>query len=306
MNIKKAFTPILLMAEVFYPYINKKGFLTNAIKRVIDGGFYEGAETSIVQYDDERKIISRISKENNFILTQWIIGIFQEEGLSLSSIDNILRKKSVQRAKELIYMAAECNTKKLGLGSGKDPGEKKRMEAVKYFYESLHELCEEISLYKGMNLILEPFDRYAHKKKLFGPTEDTVQLIQRLRQRFLSIGISWDSAHTALSGEDIFKSLSMARDYIKQIHLSNAVLDKNDSEYGDNHIPMGGRGFLSIDTAVNIFKKAIEFDLFIKKKISVSIEVRTKDGQDPWETEKNCRKFLLKAWKKTIEGGAVL
>lgn len=297
MNLFDAFYPSIILAEMLFPYRDKSGVIADSVERIAEGGFYRCIEIGFISNGDERRRIKNITAANSLSVTQWMTSVLTGEKLNLSSIDSVLRAKSVARLKELMYNAAECGVVNLAVVSGPDPGKEFRKDATESFFDSMCELSEALSIYKGMNLIFEPLDREAHKNMLIGPTSEAIDIVKRLRKISPDIGISWDSAHVALCGEEIEDSLAQANEYIFLIHLSNAILDKYDAGFGDHHMFIGSPGFLTMELISKLFKRAIDMELFYKKIPSVAVEVRTLEGNDPWETEKHCREILLKSWQ---------
>ena len=93
--------------------------------------------------------------------------------------------------------------------SGADPGPALREAAGKAFFEA----CCEIGAHGkkfGVELLLEPLDRLANKRNLLGPTDETLAMIQALRQAGVSISFAWDAAHAALNEENLEQSLDAA------------------------------------------------------------------------------------------------
>lgn len=301
MEILETFNPSILLSEIYYPYRFQKGIMVDAIKRIADEDFFRGIEIDVIEEANDRKRIKNVIDSKGIVLTQWMTSIILREKLNISSIDKALRKKSIMRIKEYINSAAECGVTNLAVISGPDPGLKLRKFATESLYDSLCELTDSVSEYNSMRVIIEPLDRGVHKNMLIGPTNEAISLVNKVRKLYPEIGISWDSAHVALCGENIYESLELSCGYISQIHLSNAVLDVNHPDFGDYHIKMGSPGFLNKQTIARIFKKAIDIGLFIKVKPCVSIEVRTKEGNDPSRGKDYCKKVLLDAWDFLME-----
>jgi sugar phosphate isomerase/epimerase len=300
-SLSKIINPTMLVSELFFYSVSENGSWQRIIKKVIDDQFYGGVEIGVIIDASERHAVRNLCARNNLVLTQWISPYFIKNHLSLTSFDKEVRKHSIKKAKELIAYAAESGAKNFALISGDDPGAAGREEALKIFKDSLIELCEEILSYQGMTLLLEPVDRGIHKNQLIGPTSEAVILVAEIKKKFTCIGISWDSAHVALMGESLTESLEISRDYISQIHLANAILDKKDPNFGDHHMKMGAPGFLTASQGAKLIQHGLEIDLFSENRIGVSLEVRSKPGEDPWAIEHTCRDFLFKIWERLEE-----
>lgn len=106
----------------------------------------------------------------------------------------------------------------------------------------------------------------------------------------------------ALCGEHVLESVATYNEFIDQIHLANAILDRSHSDFGDYHVPPGAPGFLTTDKIALIMDCAIKAELFGEARPGVSVEIRTADGGDPWATEALCRRVLSEAWDMYLSG----
>lgn len=93
-----------------------------------------------------------------------------------------------------------------------------RKDAAEIFYQTLSEICEEAAKY-NINVLVEPLDRGAHKKRFLGPTSEAVALFARVRESYPNVGFAFDTAHAALNGENIYEALELAKPYINQLHF---------------------------------------------------------------------------------------
>ena len=296
MRMTDAITPSILLSETHFPCRYDQGVVPDAVARVADEGFFRSIEISDVPDARDRKRIGQVVRDYGLAATQWMSNTLVHEGLNLSSIDEVVRKKSVARMIEMVEPAIECAVTTLAVLPGPDPGPPVRAQATEALYASLTELCEALAARSEMRLALEPLDREAHKNGLLGPTREFVALFGRLRETFPSAGVSWDTAHVALCGDDVFASFDASRDVIAQIHLANAVLDSDDSRFGDHHMEIGPPGFLTVETIARLFRRGIDSGFLPEKRPPVAIEVRTLAGCDPWRTAARGQAVLEGAW----------
>lgn len=296
MKLNNAFRPGISLAETHFSFWRAKRVIAEAVSRVADEGFYECVEIADINDVSDRKRIGKIVRSHDLVLTQWMTSILTSENLNLCSLDAELRKKSVARIKDCFEPAIECGVRKIAVLSGPDPGPALRADARKALHTSLCELAEALKTFGSVYLLIEPLDREAHKKGLIGPTPEAVSLIRNLRQSHPLTGLSWDSSHAALCGEDILESLSICKPYIVQLHLANPVLDHDRSDFGDNHIPLGAPGFLTLQKVADLFQKAAEIGLFVGQRLCISVEIRTPENVDPWQIVTEARHSLVKAW----------
>jgi len=291
-----AFLPSLLIGETHFHFGNVDGAVAEAVRRVAEEGYYNSVEIPFLRSKEDRRKIASSTIAAGIAVTTWLSGQLYELELNLSSPRGQLRRKSVAVAKDYLNQAAEYNAQRFGILSGPDPGPELRNDAMKSLDESISELCEFARRIGSIGILLEPLDRGAHKNGLVGPTSVFVPFVRGLRERHPNISIGWDTAHIALCGEDWGASLEASRDIIDGIHLSNAVLDKSDEEYGDHHMRIGPPGFLTIRTIASMFRRAVQIGLFYGRRPQVAVEVRSLSNDDPWRTESHCRDVLESAW----------
>ena len=277
------FIPSLLVPEVFHPIKREKNFTADLLESMVEENFYRSVELGDGFDEKERKRILAVTKKNGIDVTQWLTFLIEENNLDVSSMDTSLRKKTVRTIKDSLPLAAEIGAKNIALVTGDDPGPEKWADGIEGLYESLCEIAEAAKVYK-MNLLIEPLDRFAHKKRIIGTTEETVELLTRVQKTSNNVGIAFDTAHAALNGEDVFEALEIGKDLIHQIHFSNAVLNTNSDLYGDFHMEIGEPGFLTVDKISAILQKAHELGIQAEDGLRVAVEVRGKMNKE------NCMK----------------
>lgn len=291
MKLSERFYPSLLVSESFYPLLKEEDKLYQAVESVLREGYYQRIETGVLKTARAREKFIALVKELGIGFTQWITTDINELHLNPSATDKKLRKKTIDNICTLVEVAAESGADRVAMVSGPDPGEKLREEAQKGIEEVLFAVTEKMLEYPGMQLLLEPLDRGAHKNNFIGPTSVAVELMKKVNEVHENCRLSWDSAHMALNKENLKESLRLAGPYIGHIHLANAVLNPAQEGYGDWHMPMGKPGFLDIDCGRKILCDAASF-LRDGSYMGVSIESRCQDGQNPYENESVCREFL--------------
>lgn len=300
MKLKKLVKPSILFSELFYPWSREEEKMFEAIKRISEDEYYQSMEIGPIKSSKTRSKIAKIKEDKEIVLTHWLTPALIEQGLNPSTIDSSLRKQTIAALKELVDIASECGINNVALISGEDPGLEKREEARKGLEEVIFSLCHKASEYEGMNVLIEPLDRGKHKNNLIGPIKEAVDLLDKIHSQYSNLYLSWDSAHAALNEEDLMESIEFANDRILQIHLSNAVLDKDSELYGDNHMDIGAPGFLDDQMGYNIINKFAHVTKDHPLSHYASVEVRTPAGEDPFEYEKRSRTFLKNILEKKI------
>jgi hydroxypyruvate isomerase len=300
--LKEKFKPSILLSETHFHRQSENGVYPAALAKIAEEGYYEGVEIGQISAGTDRSRFREIVEQSKITVTQWYTFLIDHERLNISSCDENLRQKSVRRIKEQLYLAAECGARHVALISGPDPGIAMRQAATEATATSLCEICDEAWHLASLFVLIEPLDRAAHKNKLIGPTQEAVSLVRKVKNSCSNIGISWDTAHSALCGEDIFASLVLAKDHIRQMHLANAILERNDPGFGDHHRPLGLPGFLTEQIIGRLCRTVLDQDLFAGARPCLAAEVRTGIDGDPWQTDILGRMTIQRAWNLAVSG----
>src|SRR5699024_372137 len=208
-----------------------------------------------------------------------------KHGFDISSLNRDWKNKSIDFIKKNIYLRAEAGASNIALVPGENPGLNLIKESSQQLTERLYDICYEARKF-NINILIEPLDRNVDKNCLIGPTNEILDVIKNVKKKYNNIGLAFDTAHPALNGEDIIKSINMANSELYQIHFSNAVLEKGHKLFGDRHIPIGNPGFLNIEKISDFLKKASTISEKTNRKIPIAIEVRTDKNDDLKEKER--------------------
>lgn len=290
--------------ELFKPLETHENLMVDCLEGLADTGFYQGVETGFFFASDSIRRVRDCCEKNDWQLTMWATPTLLAEQLNLSSLDGNIRNKSRQRATELIHYAAECGADKIGLPSGDYPGDDLCEQAKKALFEVLCEAGETLSQYPDMQILLEPLDRYAHKRQLIGPIRESMEWFAPLHQECPNIFIHWDSAHEALGGIDLIESLRLAKPFLSQLHLCNAVLDSEHPLYGDWHMDVGQGpeyrtpGYLTPDVGAAIIREVASWPTTVGCQATyAAVEMRSHLGDDMWHKEETSRRFLARCFE---------
>jgi sugar phosphate isomerase/epimerase len=167
-------------------------------------------------------------------------------GLDLHSLDEGVRRSSVEQAKKYVDEAYLIGARLMDLNPGKDPGPEHRERAKEAAVESLTRLCEYAASRATdyvLPLSMENFDRELDKKLLLGPTAETIEVVAAVRRRCPNMGITPDLAHLMILGEDPAQSVREMDGMVFHAHLANYIIaDRNDPRWGDSHPPFWVEG----------------------------------------------------------------
>lgn len=291
MAIPVGIVPSLLLPEVYAPWKAEPGFLVEQIDKAGREGFYRSVEIGPIADAADRSAIKRVCAEHGLRVAAWLTQVLDEEKLDLTAIDETLRLRSVEGLKRALPAAIACGATTVALVGGPDPGPALRERGYDSFVKSLTAICIEAGNL-GATVMFEPLDRFAHKKRLIGPTDEAVQAFARVRANCPTFGFAFDTAHAALNEEDIAASLAIAGEQVVNLHLSNAVLDKNDPLYGDHHMMPGAPGFLTIERAAAIVAEVVALGL---RDVRVAIEARAQPGDHRHFTAEAADRFFKAA-----------
>lgn len=291
MSLPSFILPSLLVPEVYGPWKSQKGFVPAQLEAAAQEGFFRSVEVSPVLDPQDRAAVRRITGDHGIYLSCWLTEVLDAEKLDLTSLDESLRQHSVEVIKRHLPAAAETGARTVAFIGGPDPGPDLRERGYEAFYRSLSALSAEAANL-GMTVMFEPLDRFAHKKRLIGPTAEVVGAFARVKAEHPDFGMAFDTAHAALNEEDIAASLTLARGQIVNIHLSNAVLDSLSPLYGDHHMKPGAPGFLTVDLAAAIVAQAAREGMGREQGLPVAIEARARPGEQEQAMASLTKTFL--------------
>ena len=194
-----------------------------------------------------------------------------------------------------IEYARALNSKKIVFASGPDLPEDRTGAK-----ERLAELIDLIAkqLPRDVILALEPTDRDIDKHFLFGPLDETVDFIKKMRRYVPNLGLLLDMCHVPLMHETLESSIEKADGTLVHIHLGNCKLDDSTSPfYGDKHIPWGYEGAMyGEDEGVQFLEMLKRIGYFDKKGATVSFEMRPYEGMSD---EESLDKWVA-VWERAI------
>lgn len=290
--------------ELFMPLERDERRMAGVLKPLAELGFYRGVETGIFFEKENIHTVRDICERNGLSLTMWASPYLQREQLSLSSLDDELRERSIQKAILLLNYAVECGADKIGMPSGDYLGDALCAQATEALTDSLSRIGRVAERFPGLHLVLEPLDRYVHKKQLMGPMREVCAWFAELRQVCPGIYLHWDSAHEALGGIDLMESLELAGPYLEQLHLCSAVTDSSHPLYGDWHMDMGQPpdfetpGFLTPEVGAQILRRVASRPAAPGVEATyAAVEMRSHHGDDMWHKEETARAFLIRCFQ---------
>ena len=213
-----------------------------------------------------------------------------------ASVNEADRRRAYDAMMREIEFALELGSKKIVFGSGPDdPSD--HNGAKERFFEFIMKVTESIP--SGVSLSFEPTDWDIHKRFLFGPLDETVDFIKRVRAAgFPGIGLLIDMCHVPIIHETLESAIAKGGDVLNHIHLGNAVI-KNaaDPLYGDCHPAWSYPGSeFTEDDAVRFIKMLGDIGYLGNEGATVSFEMRPYTNTS---SEESLEKFVS-VWKRAI------
>lgn len=303
MSIPPGLVPSLLLPEVYGPWKFEPGFVARQIEQAAADGFYRSVEISRIQDTNDRDAIRAVCGEHAIRVSCWLTQVIDDEKLDLTAIDETLRLRSVEAIKRQMPDAVACGASTIALVGGPDPGPALRSKGYDSFVGSMTAICD-AAADLGAKVMFEPLDRFAHKKRLVGPTDEAVAAFARVREQHPSFGLAFDTAHAALNEEDVAGALALAGEQVANLHLSNAVLDKADPLYGDHHMMPGAPGFLTVEAAATIVAGAARLAAAAGGGLPVAVEARARPTDERQATAAVATDFLKQVFARAAAAPA--
>ena len=232
-------------------------YLLRSIRQIIDDPFFGGIEITQIKDPGLRAQVAKMLADAKMEVTYSAqpVQLLNEENLvdptDISSLDEVHRRRAIERLKACIDEALEIGAVRIGVISGKDPGAAHRLSAIEALILSLDELCvyaRERSRALGrdpLEISLELFDRRDErgcKHQLIGPAREAVKVAHTLRHQMghKNFGLMYDLSHLPLLDGDGLQSetpavLKLLAPYLNHVHIGSCVLDPESPIYGDTH-----------------------------------------------------------------------
>jgi len=294
---------------IIYPMIfpevgNGKEPICEKIRKILEDPFFGAVTIGRVKNTNDREKLRQLLNLSGITVIYGVGAPLSLMRLNLHSFNEGLRKKSVEEMKKLIDEAYFLNARIFEVIPPKDPGKERRAKAKMLLIKSLSEQCE-YARKKASNYIIsisiETFDRTVDKKLLLGPTQEAVDVIAKVKEKFDNIGLTVDLSHLPLIGETPEESLAIAAPYLLHAHIGNCILkDKSNPRYGDKHPPFGVRnGENGVSEVARFLRTLKKVGYFTHTKATekpvVSFEVKPAHDENSEIVIAGSKRVLLRA-----------
>jgi sugar phosphate isomerase/epimerase len=306
LSFKKYFDLGLVISASFPELGSGSGPIFEKLDDVLDTHLFRVLEITYRNTEQEFIELQQYLSRKSIRIVYLAPSAIQERGLDPNSLDETGRRKAVEVLKGFVDRAYFLRAEKLMICSGPDPGPTDRERAKRQLVKSLNELLEwthQSNQNYLLELILENFDRELQKKRLLGPTDESVELIMEVKKNFGNINLILDQSHLRQLGEDHQESLFLAKNCLGHVHLANCLLkDRSHPQWGDGHPAFNMKGSeMGTQDIVNMFSYLFEIG-YLKKEVheklpTISLEVKPLPDGDRHSTFKETCDTFLEAWK---------
>lgn len=292
-----------IVYPMIYPTLKANDILKN-VAMLSKDKFFSTLEISKVQKDIEEKTL-KLLRNSKINVIYSIIGDLIGKKLNLNSLDEKIRKKSIEFVKMELLNAKKYDAKYLTIISGEFFQEKIESH-MNLLEKSLLEIVDYSKKIDGPIILLEAFDSQIDKKVLVGSNKLAKELFQKINQE--KIGLLVDLSHIPMLNEEIEETIFELGKYIKHVHIGNTVLNKESFLYGDLHPRFGHEdGENDVDEIRRFLKSLIKIGYINKqKKATLSFEVKPYEDEESEVIIANCKRSLRQAWLDCIKEGELI
>lgn len=220
-------------------------------------------------------------------------------GLNINDLNEEGRKRAVDILKEGIDEAYYMNASSFSFLS-REYDDITKEQSLGQLVKSTKELCDYAKMKGNMNVLLEVFDYDIDKKSLLGPIELVVRFVNEMKE-YSNFGIMIDLSHLPQLRETPRQAILPIKDFVKHIHIGNAVVkDKNLEAYGDQHPRFGfPNSENDIDKLVDFLDVLMEIGYLNRENPPiVSFEVKPRPYEDSEVVITNAKRILKESWEK--------
>ncbi|MHC4474727.1 MAG: sugar phosphate isomerase/epimerase family protein [Planctomycetota bacterium] len=273
-----------------------QGRTLEVLEQAMELDFFEAYQTVEVPYPAERLDIARLAKAKNLKMTYCLTRVLNDNKLDLSTLDEQLRKKSVEQLIPHFDDAVQQSADVVQVISGPaEPDPDQRTRQLRQFEKSWLELCE-TARKKDLSVIVEPLDVNVHKKKAVGYTNEALEMARNISASIGNAFLCLDTSHMILNGEDVVSLVGTAMDYVDEFHFCNPVLKSDSPLYGDPHIKLGEPGELDVGAVGRLMAQCCRIGFFsASRRPKLFFEVWNRDDEVP-DLIRYIRQTLLDAW----------
>lgn len=290
-----------IIHSMAFPSSFEEEELVHSFKMIAKDSFFDVIEIGEIKDVRIREVVKKIVEESKLTLVCSGHSRLLANGFNINDLNEEGRKKSVEALKKGIDEAYEMGAESFTFLSRTYDADKIE-EALEALLKSTRELCSYSKQKGNMNIILEVFDNDVDKKSLLGP----VGLVKRFAEEmkaYPNFGVMVDLSHLPLLREGAEESIIPIKEYIKHVHIGNAVAkDASLEAYGDEHPRFGFPNSANGEEELIKFLKVLkEVGYFNKSKRPIlSFEVKPRSYEDSEIIIANTKRIFKRAWSMVI------
>lgn len=304
MLLNEVCIPGAMISQTWPQSRETQGATLQAIKTVLEQGFYEGIQTVEVPFAEERESIGVLVKKEKIPLTYCISRVLNENKCNLSDLDDNNRRRSCETVITCLSDAAQMGANTVTFVSGSaPPNEMLRVKALDRLTDSLSHICYAAQNFPDMKIGIEPLDVYAHKKGTLGFTQEGIKICKTIQELGMKVYLCLDTAHAYLNGEDPVEALQKAFEFVSEFHFCNCVTDQTHPLFGDRHIPFGKPGVLGEDEIAAILQRLLDIGFLSPgRRPMVLCEILKREQDDSLTLLEETGKTLSRSWERVAVG----
>lgn len=288
----------IVQSMVFPSSVKDPHILIESFKAIAKDDFFEVIEIGQIKDMEARDKIKAIIEVSKMIVSYAGHSRLISNRLNINDLHEEGRKSAVAALKDGIDEAYYMNAESFAFLSGRYEEDKKE-DALQALIQSTKELCA-YAAYKGdMPILLEVFDHTIDKKSLIGPVNLGERFAREVAKECTNFGIMVDLSHLPLLGENSRQALLPIKQYIKHVHIGNAVMRESNLEaYGDEHPRFGFPNSENDVAEVTDFLKVL-LEIGYLNRLNppiVSFEVKPRPYEDPDLVIAGAKRALKEAW----------
>lgn len=274
----------------------KEQTLLETVRRVATDEYFDAIEIPYIENRDTCRRIRELCETAGCRIMIAGQPRLLGEGASLNDLREPERIHAIKLVKQCIDMACFMGADEVGvLGGGYE--EDRFEEYYSRLTESTAELCR-YGKERGVSLLMEVFDYDVDKKSIIGPVDRVRRFARDIRRDHDNFGLLADLSHMPLLKETPRQSMEPVREYIRHLHVGNAVCTEGAEAYGDQHPVFGFLGSsVNVPELREFLKTALDLGLLGENSRPIlSFEVKPWKDQDPEAVLANCKRTMNLAW----------
>lgn len=273
--------------------------IVETVRKVVVDSYFDAIEVAWVKDKAARQQVIDMLDRSYMTVAYGGSPRLLTTGMNINDLDEDKRKAAVATMKEGIDDAYDYGAVGFSFLSGKYE-EATKEESYQQLIKSTKEMCAYAKSKGDLTIVLEVFDYDVDKKSLIGPVALAKRYAEEICAECDNFGLLVDLSHLPILRETPKQSILPVKDYIKHIHIGNAVIKEGEPAYGDEHPRFG---FPNSENDVDELVEFLEVLLDIgyldgKEPKIVSFEVKPYKDEDPDIVVANAKRVLDAAWAR--------